>query len=358
MPGEPRAFIARGRFRGQGNDLDGALADFRQAAELDAKFAAAHGYIAAALARRGLFDDAIAEAKKYVELAPTEPNANVTLAKLALFKGDVALALSAARAAVAADEKFSPSHAVLGDALIFSSKANEARKEYAQLIANEDGPVHHDGAMREARTWVFEGRAGEAEKGLTVEADLAQKNRRAGDQVDALVERARLELDRGAVSDAGQTLRQANEVLAAPPGVAPLDEEERRRLQSEALGVRAMVLAAVGERALADARADEMAAALKLGGDARAGEKAIALKGWIAARNHDDKNALVQLALATRPTLRMALALAAHRAGDTARARQIMEELARRMENDLEGALTRPRAVAWLKQQKQQAAAP
>jgi hypothetical protein len=45
----------------------------------------------------------------------------------------------------------------------------------------------------------------------------------------------------------------------------------------------------------------------------------------------------------------MALALAVARSGDPARARSIMEELARRPVNDLEGALTRPRAQVWLR---------
>ena len=78
------------------------------------------------------------------------------------------------------------------------------------------------------------------------------------------------------------------------------------------------------------------------------GQKATALKGWIAARNGDDKTALGGLAQATRPTLRLAYALALTRANDEAKARAVFDELARRMVNDLEGALTRPRAAAWL----------
>jgi hypothetical protein len=48
----------------------------------------------------------------------------------------------------------------------------------------------------------------------------------------------------------------------------------------------------------------------------------------------------------------MALALAALRAGDSGRCRAIMDELSKRHENDLEGALTRPRALSWLRQNK------
>ena len=78
-------------------------------------------------------------------------------------------------------------------------------------------------------------------------------------------------------------------------------------------------------------------------------QKTTALRGWIAARNGDDQNALIDLATAPNPTERMALALAAQRTGDLTRAHTIMEELAKRLANDIEGALTRPRAIAWLK---------
>jgi hypothetical protein len=352
LPGEPRAFTSRGKFRlWVLGDAEGALADFRAAVELEPKMGATHGYLAMALVSRGYFDDAVAEAKRYKELAPGEANADVTLARLAFVRGDIIGALAASKAAVATDDKFAPAHAALGDALLFSGKPTEARKEYGALIANEDPQIHHEGAMREARSWVFDARGGDAERALSTEADLAGKTKRPGDQADAFVELARIQLDRGAVSDAGQSLRQASEALASPEAASLVDDEDRRRIQAELLGVRAMVLGAVGERALAEARADELQTLLKAALDPRAAEKASSLKGWIAARNHDDKTALAQLETSYRPTLRMALALAAARAGDTAKAKQIMEQLSRRMENDLEGALTRPRAIAWLKQQ-------
>jgi hypothetical protein len=205
--------------------------------------------------------------------------------------------------------------------------------------------------MREARSWLFDGRGGDCERALAAEADLAGKTKRPDDHAEALVELARVQLDRGALSESGQSLRQARQALDASEAAALMLEPERRRLAAEIAHVRAQVLGAIGEKQLALERADEMGVALKLAGDAHAGQKATALKGWIAARNGDDKAALGQLQTATRPTLRMALALAQFRAGDPERARATMEELARRMVNDMEGALTRPRAAAWLRAQ-------
>jgi tetratricopeptide (TPR) repeat protein len=350
VAGEPRAFLVRGRFRQAFlGDLDGAIADFRKALELEPKRAGINGLLAAALAERGKVEDAQAVAQRYLELAPSEPNAQVTAARVALRRGAVDEAVAAGKKAVALDDKFPLAHAALGDALLFAGRGKEARNQYAALIASDDAALHHEGAMRDAHSWLYEGRATDAERALAAEADLAQKTHRPGDQADALVELSRLLVDRGALAEAGQSLRQATALLAAHDGGSALGEVERHRLGAEAVNVRAMVLAAIGERQLAEARADDLGGILRANGDPQAQARTTALKGWIAARNGDDKTALAQLGAATRPTLRMALALAAARAGDAARARAIMEDLARRDENDLEGALTRPRAVAWLK---------
>jgi tetratricopeptide (TPR) repeat protein len=351
LPGEPRAWLERADFRLGNGDAEGALIDAKRAAELDAKFGPAYGAQALALAARGQFDDAIAAAKKYIEIQPTEADAHATLARVALRRADIPEALAAGKKAVATDDKFAAAHRVYGDALLFAGRGKDARKEYGVLIGTDDPAVHHDGAMREARSFVFDGRPGEAEKAMAAEVALAEKTKRPGDQADALIELARLQIDRGAVVDAGQSLRQANEVLNGRDQQT-ITEAERRVLAADALEERCMVLAAVGERQTAEVRADELGTILKIDGDPNAGARAAALKGWIAARNRDDKGALAGLTSATRPTLRMALALALARANEQPKAKVIMEELARRNENDLEGALSRTRAAAWLKSQK------
>jgi Flp pilus assembly protein TadD len=346
LPQDARALVARGQFKQTAlGDYDGAVADYTHAVELDAKYPAAYNFLAWAEA-----EEAQAALKKYVDLAPTEANAYDSLAHLALRRGATDEAIAQAKKALQVDPTFVVAHAVLGDALLFAGKGKEARRSYAALIATDDPQIHHDGAMREARSWLFDGRFGDGERALSIEADLSAKTKRPGDQGDALVELARVQLDRGALSEAGQSLRQARQALESPDNTAVLTEGDRRRLSGEAIHVRAMILAAVGERQLAEQRADEMGVVLKLAGDARAGQKSTALKGWIAARNGDDKIALGELAQATRPTLRLAYALALVRGNDEAKARTIFDELARRMVNDMEGALTRPRAAAWLKQ--------
>ncbi|MDB4971589.1 MAG: Tetratricopeptide repeat protein [Myxococcales bacterium] len=351
LPGDARALVARGQFKQTTlEDSDGAVADYARAVELDPKYPAAYNFLAFALADAGRLDEAQAALKKYVDLAPNEANAYDSLASMAMRRGATDEAIAQAKKALTVDTNFVVTHSVLGDALLFSGKGKEARRSYAALIATDDPPVHHDGAMREARSWLFDGRFGDGERALAAEADLSAKTKRPGDQADALVELARVQLDRGALAEAGQSLRQARAALDAPDTTSLMSETERRRLSAEALHVRAMVLGAIGERQLGEQRAEEMGVALKLAGDPHAGAKATSLKGWVAARNGDDKAALGELAQATRPTLRLAYALAMVRAKDEDKARTVIDELARRMVNDMEGALTRPRAAAWLKQ--------
>jgi hypothetical protein len=344
VPGEARALLWRGRWKRSAGDLDGAIHDLKQASLLDAKLAVTWGEMALSLAARGQLDEAAGLAKKYAELAPNEPDALTVQARLALRRGDLAEAQTQARKALAADDKFLAAHAVLGDALLFSGKSKEARKELDHLVAADDPALHHEGAMRQARIWIYEGREVEAERAYTAEADLAQKIHRPGDELDALVEEARVQLDRGALADSGQTLRQAGTLLASKE--TPVPDADKRRLQPEIASLRIMILGAVGERQMAEQRADELGQLL----GKEAGNRVTALKGWIAARNGDDKTAMINLAVALQPTLRMALALCSIRAGDTGRAQAIMDELSKRLENDLEGALTRPRALAWMRQ--------
>jgi len=359
LPGEPRALVARARFLKEAlRDGDGAVADLQRAIERDPKYGVAHGMLALAQLDRGQLDPALAAAKKYVDVDKSEPNAQMILARVHLRRGELGDAAAAGRRAVALDDKLPAARLLLGDVLVFHGKGREGRTQYGALLASGDGPTHHEAAMREARSWIFDGKVAEAERALYAEADLAERAKRPGDEAEALVEVARLQLDRSAVAEAGQSLRRAQEVLANPDNGPAISAEARRRLGAEVGQVRAMILAAVGERQLAEVRMGELLAQWKLQGDPQAEQKVAALRGWVAARNHDDKSALAQLGGATRPTLRLALALAAQRGGDGARARTIMEDLSKATENELEVALTRPRALAWLKANRGIAAAP
>ena len=391
LPGDKRAYHYRGLWRYRSGQLDGAQADFERATQLDSKYGPAWNALGHLHIRRDRLDDAQKAFEKYIEGAPKEANAYDSLASLQLRRGNLGPAVEHARKALELDGKFLKANARLGDALLFQGNPVAARRAYAALMASPDPAEHHDGAMRSARSHVFEAIGAptsrlfqNAEKELQVEADLARKLDRRADQLHALVELGRMQIERGALTDAGHTIHSARELLDASGGTAAaankpaepdanknadkaaptLTAEERQRYQVEVVVLRALLLGSVGESGLAEERADELE---KLWRGAAGLLRARELRGDLAARS-GDREGVVKLLDPTvtsdggkastaslRPLSRLALgfALGGGKPGeqlDTTRARTLMDELAKRNVNDLEGALTRGRARAWLKQ--------
>lgn len=401
LPADKRAYHYRGLWRYRVGQLDAAQADFEKATQLDGKFGPAWNALGHLNLRRDKPDDAQKAFEKYVEVSPKEANAFDSLASLHLRRGNLGSAVEAARKALELDAKFLRANLRLGDALLFQGNPVAARRAYASVAGSADPVEHHEGAMRSARSHLLEAVGvpptrlfQNAEKELQAEADLAKKLDRRSDQLRALIELGRLQLERGALSDAGHTIHSTRELLAdsspsaaagsdgknaaekkadkpdadaekqAEKAAPTLSAEEKQRYQAELLVLRALLLGSVGESALAEERADELEKLLRGPlGPTRARE----LRGDLAARSGDREGVVKLLdptvtsdggkasALSLRPLSRLALAFAlgGGKPGeqlDTARARTLMDDLAKRNINDLEGALTRGRARAWLKQ--------
>ncbi|MBL8634562.1 MAG: tetratricopeptide repeat protein [Myxococcales bacterium] len=382
LPGEKRAYYYRGLLRYRFGDLDGAQTDFRKAIELDEKFGPAHNALGHLLLRRDNVDDAQKQFARYVELHPKEANALDSQAILHLRKGDLGLAVESARKAIELDAKFLRGNFRLGDALLLQGNLPLARRAYTALLSSPDPTEHHDAALRLSRTRLYEGLGIptsktllDAEKDLQGELELSKKLNRRSDEVQTLLELARLQLERGAVTEAAKTLPLIREQLdatdsssigkdaktdAAKPAdkalldkAAPtLSDDEKNRYRADLLWLRALLLHSVGERELATQRADEIEKTLK----GKLGQRmAEDLRGDLAARSGDRQEVVAHLSNSTRPTSRWALALAlgGGKPGeqlDLPKARTLMEELSKRNVVDLEGALTRGRAKQWLKQ--------
>ena len=158
--------------------------------------------------------------------APKEANAYDSLASLQLRRGNLGPAVEHARKALELDGKVPRGECAPGDALLFQGNGGRPAT-YAALMASPDPAEHHDGAMRSARSHVFEAIGAptsrlfqNAEKELQVEADLARKLDRRADQLHALVELGRMQIERGALTDAGHTIHSARELLDASGGTA------------------------------------------------------------------------------------------------------------------------------------------
>ena len=128
--------------------------------------------------------------------------------------------------------------------------------------------------------------------------------------------------------DAGKPVDKALIDKAAPT----LTDDEKNRYRAELLWLRALLLYGVGERELATQRADEIEKTLKGKPGQRMAED---LRGDLAARSGDRQDVVAHLSASTRPTSRLALALAlgGGKPGeqlDLPKARSLMEELSKR----------------------------
>ncbi len=301
-----------------------------------------------------------------------------------LRKSDLGLAVESARKSVELDAKFLRGNLRLGDALLLQGNLLLARKAYSALLSSPDPSEHHEAALRLSRSRLYEGLGIptpktllEAEKDLQMELELARKLNRRADQVQTLLESARLQLERGAITEAAKTLPLIRELIetetsapstdkaegkteatksidkALADKAAPtLSDEEKNRYRADLQWLRALLLHAVGERELAGQRADEIEKTLRGKAGLRMAED---LRGDLAARSGDRQQVVQHLTQSTRPTSRLALALAlgGGKPGeqlDLPQARKLMEDLSKRSSVDLEGALTRGRAKQWLKQ--------
>lgn len=405
VPGERRAYYYRGLLRYRFGDVDGALADFGKATELDAKYGPAYNALGHLQLRRDKLDEAQKAFEKYAEVQPREANAHDSLAILHLRKNELGPAVESARKALELDPKFIKANARLGDALLFQGNPVAARRAYAALMTSADPAEHHDGAMRSARSRLLDTPAvptpkqlQDAEKDYLAEAEAAKKLRRRADRERALLELARVQIERGALAEAAQTVQLVSDGIEGKDELAPeadgdkskdegkaaapekvgdkvgdkagdkaadkpadkpavdksapaLTEDEKARFQAEVLGLRALLLGSVGEPVIAEERAAAIEKTLrgKLG-EQRARE----VRGDLAARAGDRQAVVKHLTGSPRATAKLALALAlgGGKPGeqiDAARGRSLMEELSKRNVNDLETALTRARARGWLK---------
>jgi tetratricopeptide (TPR) repeat protein len=391
VPGERRAYYYRGLDKYRVADFDGALSDLQKATELDPKFGPAYNTIGHLQLRRDKLDEATRAFEKYIEVAPREANAHDSMSILHLRKNELQPAIDSARRALELDGKFLKAAARLGDALLLQGNPVMARKAYAALTAASDPAERHDGALRLARSRLLEVPAAptaklmlDAEKDYAAEAEVSRKLDRRADQVGTLLELSRIQIERGALGDAAQTLQKANDAIegktdgegekaaettATPAGKPAVDkekaererlekaaptltEDEKARFQAEAMVLRALLLSGIGERELAQERAGELEKMLR--GSAGL-QRAREVRGDLAARDGDRQTVVTLLEQSQRPTAKLALALAlgGGKPGeqiDAAKGRTLMEELSKRSVNDLETALTRGRAKTWLKQ--------
>ncbi len=164
-PQSPGARVNLGDALRDSGDLDGAVAELREALRLQNDYAEAHNDLGVALADQEHRDRAIAEYREAIRLRNDYADAHNNLGAALLAKGDVDAAIAECRVAVKLRNDIALFHKVLGEALLRKRIFEEAIREFqaALRIDPQFADAHNgigcvlsdrgdwDGAMREFR---------------------------------------------------------------------------------------------------------------------------------------------------------------------------------------------------------------
>jgi tetratricopeptide (TPR) repeat protein len=143
-PDNPSLHHLRGIALFDTHDLDGAIACFQKALELDPKFAEAHNHLAGALWRKGRQGEAIEQFQKAIEFNPKYAQAHYNLGSALSDKGRKDEAIEQWQKAIELDPTFAPPHYNLGLALQREGRWMEAIDHYQKAIAfNPKHPEAH-----------------------------------------------------------------------------------------------------------------------------------------------------------------------------------------------------------------------
>jgi tetratricopeptide (TPR) repeat protein len=135
-------------------DLDGAIAEYRQAIALDRKFASAHNNLGIALSDKQDLDGAIAEFRQAIALDPKNAPAHNNLGVALQAKGHLDGALAEYRQAIALNPKYAEAHDSLGFALQAKGDLDGALAEYRRAIAlNPKYALAHNNLAWALATW-------------------------------------------------------------------------------------------------------------------------------------------------------------------------------------------------------------
>lgn len=118
----------------ESGDVDGAIASFREATQLNPNAAVAYDYLSAALVDVGKLDEAIGYGEMAVEIDPGLAIAHSNLAAAYIAKGELAEAEASARAAIEVDPDFGDAYNNLGNAYAAMGRLDDALAAYEDAL--------------------------------------------------------------------------------------------------------------------------------------------------------------------------------------------------------------------------------
>ncbi len=141
-PKSPLAHYNLGFALGAKGDQDGAIASYKKALELDPKLAEAHHDLGSALGAKGDQDGAIASYKKALDLDPKLPLFQAQLGHALMQKGKLDEALVHLRKAITLNPNNAAAQRDLSGVLVIRGRGNEARLAWRKAL--DANPPDHD----------------------------------------------------------------------------------------------------------------------------------------------------------------------------------------------------------------------
>ena len=133
-PDDPEAHNNLGTALAQKGNLNGAIAEFRQAVRLKPDDPEAHNNLGTALAQKGNMDGAIAEFRQALRLKSDYPEAHNHLGTALAYKGDLDGAIAEYREALRLKPDFTIAHNNLGITLVRKGDLDGAIAEYREAL--------------------------------------------------------------------------------------------------------------------------------------------------------------------------------------------------------------------------------
>ena len=167
---------------GQGR-RDEAIAQYREALEINPDYVQAHGNLGAALAQQGRVDEAIAEYRELLKISPRDAEAYCNLGLALASAGRLDEAAAEYREAIKIDPNEAVAHGALGIALASVGRLDEAVAEYESALKINPNDAIAQRNLAWIRATHPDPRFRDGAEALTLarrRPDLAQRSHRAG----------------------------------------------------------------------------------------------------------------------------------------------------------------------------------
>jgi tetratricopeptide (TPR) repeat protein len=203
-----------------------AISSYRQAVDINPKFASPYNMLGYALRQVGDYTGAEEAFQRYTELIPDQPNPYDSYGELLMRMGRYDESIASYEKALAIDPRFVVSYVGIGTNQMFKGRYEDARTSFSKVTEN----ARNDGERRQACFWTaasylhqgdFESAFDEVQKMYEIAAETDDRSAMAGDlnlmgdmylragRADEAAEKYRAEIDMMQTSEATEEIKEA-----------------------------------------------------------------------------------------------------------------------------------------------------